>query len=134
VPSPDSAPSVLIADDDEDVRAVLHTQLDGEFEIVGSACDADEAIALAAEHQPDIALVDVQMPGGGGPAATRGIRTAAPRTAIVVLSADESERIVLEMLTAGAVAYLRKGVTGPELAGLLRESLQAKARLDGTSR
>ena len=60
--------------------------------------------------------------------------SAAPRTAIVVLSADESERIVLDMLTAGAVAYLRKGVTGPELAGLLRESLQAEARLDGTSR
>jgi CheY-like chemotaxis protein len=134
VPSPDSAPSVLIADDDEDVRAVLHTQLDGEFVIVGSARDAEEAIALAAEHQPDIALVDVQMPGGGGPAATRGIRTAAPRTAIVVLSADESERVVLDMLTAGAVAYLRKGVTGPELAALLRESLQAKARLDGSSR
>ncbi len=125
-----SPPRVLIADDDADVRAVLATQLDGDFEVVASARDADEAIALAAEHQPDIAIVDVQMPGGG-PSATRGIRSAAANTAIVALSADESERIVLEMLNAGAVAYLRKGVSAPDLGDLLREALLARERLDG---
>ena len=126
-----SIPRVLIADDDDDVRAVLATQLRDEFEVVANARDADEAIALAAEHQPDIAIVDVQMPGGGGPSATRGIRSAAAGTAIVALSSDESERIVLEMLTAGAVTYLRKGVSGSELADLLREALRARRRLDG---
>jgi DNA-binding NarL/FixJ family response regulator len=124
-----SLPRVLIADDDPDVRAALRAQLTGGFEIVAAAADTDEAIALAAEHQPDLAVVDVQMPGGGGLRATREIRAAAPRTAIVALSADESERIVLDMLTAGAVTYVRKGVGAEELNALLRESLEADAHL-----
>jgi DNA-binding NarL/FixJ family response regulator len=122
-------PRVLIADDDPDVRAVLCAQLEDGFDVVGVAADTDEAVALAGEHRPDIAIVDVQMPGGGGPAATRGILTAAPGTTIVALSADESERIVLEMLNAGAVTYIRKGVRADELAALLHESLRATAQL-----
>jgi DNA-binding NarL/FixJ family response regulator len=125
-----SLPRVLIADDDADVRAVLTAQLvSGGFDVVATAADTDEAISRAAEHRADIAIVDVQMPGGGGVRATREIRAAAPETAIVALSADESERIVLDMLTAGAVTYIRKGVGADELGALLRESLQARARL-----
>ena len=124
-----SLPRVLIADDDPDVRAALRAQLTGGFEVVATAADTDEAIALSAEHQPDLAIIDVQMPGGGGLRATREIRAAAPRTAIVALSADESERIVLDMLTAGAVTYVRKGVLAEELKALLRESLDAEAQL-----
>jgi len=128
-PEGGSPPRVLIADDDPDVRAVLSAQLAPDFDVVGTATDTDEAIALAAEHQADIAIVDVQMPGGGGVRATAGIRGAAPATTIVALSADESERIVLEMLKAGAVTYIRKGVGAQELTALLRESLRAQAQL-----
>ena len=128
-PEGGSLPRVLIADDDPDVRAVLSAQLAPDFHVVGTATDTDEAIALAAEHQADIAIVDVQMPGGGGLRATQEIRAVAPDTAIVALSADESERIVLDMLTAGAVTYIRKGIGAEELAALLRESLRAGARL-----
>jgi DNA-binding NarL/FixJ family response regulator len=124
-----SLPRVLIADDDPDVRAVLSAQLAHAFEIVATAADTEEAIALAAEHQADIAIVDVQMPGGGGLRATQEIRGAAPGTAIVALSADESERVVLEMLNAGAVTYVRKGVGPNELAELLRRALRAQERL-----
>jgi DNA-binding NarL/FixJ family response regulator len=130
-PQGGSVPRVLIADDDPDVRAVLSAQLTGRFEVAGTAADTDEAIALAARTRADIAIVDVQMPGGGGVRATQQIRAGAPRTVIVALSADESERIVLEMLTAGAVTYIRKGVAADELAALLRESLRAAARLPG---
>jgi DNA-binding NarL/FixJ family response regulator len=126
---PEPAPRVLIADDDPDVRAVLAAQLGDRFELVGAAADTDEAIALAAESRPDIAIVDVQMPGGGGLRATREICDASPGTTIVALSADESERIVLEMLKAGAVTYIRKGVAAGELTALLRESLRAQAQL-----
>jgi DNA-binding NarL/FixJ family response regulator len=122
-------PRVLIADDDPDVRAVLSAQLAADFDVVGTATDTDEAIALATEHQADIAIIDVQMPGGGGVRATEAIRGAAPATTIVALSADESERIVLDMLKAGAVTYIRKGVEADELAALLRESLRAQAHL-----
>jgi DNA-binding NarL/FixJ family response regulator len=126
-----SSPRVLIADDDPDVRAVLTAQLADRFDIVGTAADTDEAIALAAEHQADIAIVDVQMPGGGGLRATREIHDAAPGTTIVALSADESERVVLDMLRAGAVAYIRKGVGADELASLLHEALRAHMKLPG---
>ena len=129
VPPGGSLPRVLIADDDPDVRDALCAQLAGGFEVVATASDTDEAIALAAEQQPDLAIVDVQMPGGGGLRATREIRAGAPRTAIVALSADESERMVRDMLTAGAVTYVRKGVGAEELAALLRESLEAEAQL-----
>jgi DNA-binding NarL/FixJ family response regulator len=128
---PEPLPRVLIADDDPDVRAVLSAQLAGRFEVAGTAADTDEAIALATQTRADIAIVDVQMPGGGGVRATREIRAAAPQTTIVALSADESERIVLEMLTAGAVAYLRKGVGPDELAALLHEALRAHVKLPG---
>jgi DNA-binding NarL/FixJ family response regulator len=127
-------PRVLIADDDPDVRAVLCAQLAPSFDVVGTAADTDEAIALAAAQQADIAIVDVQMPGGGGLRATKGIHAAAPGTTIVALSADESERIVLEMLNAGAVTYIRKGVGAEELTALLRESLRAQAQLPGRDR
>ncbi len=126
-----SHPRVLIVDDDPDVRAVLSAQLAAGFDVVGTAADPEQAIVLAAEHQADLAIVDVQMPGGGGVRATEGIRSAAPSTTIVALSADESERIVLDMLTAGAVTYIRKGVTADELAILLHESLRAQAQLPG---
>jgi DNA-binding NarL/FixJ family response regulator len=126
-----SPPRILIVDDDPDVRAVLSAQLAAAFDVVGTAADVEQAIVLAAEHQADIAIVDVQMPGGGGIRATEGIRDAAPSTTIVALSGDESERIVLDMLRAGAVTYIRKGVAADELAVLLRESLRAQAQLPG---
>jgi DNA-binding NarL/FixJ family response regulator len=124
-----SPPRVLIADDDPDVRAVLAAQLALSFDIVGTAADTDEAIALAAEHRPDIALLDVEMPGGGGPRATREIIAATPATAIVALSADESDRVVRDMLAAGAVTYIRKGVTAEQLTALLHESVRAQAQM-----
>jgi DNA-binding NarL/FixJ family response regulator len=136
MPDPSSAPGgsppcVLIADDDPDVRAVLCAQLAASFDVVATAADTDEAIALASEHQAYIAILDVQMPGGGGVRATQAIRGAAPGTTIVALSADESDRIVLDMLNAGAVTYIRKGVGAEALTALLRESLQAQGQLPG---
>ena len=128
-PEGGARPRVLIADDDPDVRAVLSTQLAPTFDVVGTAADTDEAIALAAEQQADIAIVDVQMPGGGGVRATAEIHAAAPDTTIVALSADESERVVLEMLKAGAVTYIRKGVTAEQLTALLHESIRAQAQM-----
>src|SRR4051812_34217441 len=124
-----SLPRVLIADDDPDVRAVLSAQLaGGGFEVVATAADTDEAIALAAEHRADIAIVDVQMPGGGGVRATHEIRAAAPETAIVALSADESQRVVLEMLTAGGGTYIPKGGGAGGGGGGLRGAPRARAR------
>lgn len=117
--------TLLIADDDPVARVMLETQLSSSFDIVGHARDADEAIALAVEHHPDVAIIDVQMPAGGGLRATREIRAQAPDTAIVVLSADESDGGVREIIAVGAIAYVRKGTLAHELARTLHRSIEA---------
>jgi DNA-binding NarL/FixJ family response regulator len=122
-----ASPTLLIADDEPFMQSVLHTQLCKEFDIVGGAVDADEAIALAELHQPDVAIIDVEMPAGGGLRATREISERSPNTAIVALSSDESVPVVLSMLQAGAMKYLHKGTTGAELTGLLRTAKTAHA-------
>jgi DNA-binding NarL/FixJ family response regulator len=121
-------PRLLIADDDKVVRSALSLQLAGTFKLVGAAADAAEAVALAAEHEPDIAIVDVEMPEGGGVAAARGIALCSPATAIVALSIDESRDVVLEMLDAGALTYVRKGIAGQELISMLMQCVYATGR------
>jgi len=122
-------PRLIIADDDPVIRSMLGMSLNGGFEVVGVAADTEEAIELARINQPDAAIVDVDMPKGGGIGAVRGIVEVAPGTAIVVLSGDESDRLVRELMQAGAVAYRRKGVTPRVLAESLTESI--RAHLDG---
>jgi two-component system, NarL family, nitrate/nitrite response regulator NarL len=117
-------PTLLIADDDPVVRSMLSMSLD-RFEIVGAVEDSDQAVQVAKEHQPDAALIDVDMPGGGGDAAVRGIAQVSPNTAIVVLSADESDALVRDLLQAGAMTYRRKGITPHELTETLESSIHA---------
>jgi EAL domain-containing protein (putative c-di-GMP-specific phosphodiesterase class I) len=106
---------VLIADDEAEVRAALAELIssDDDLELVGAAGDADEAIELAIAKSPDVALVDVKMPAGGGPRAAREICRTSPQTRVLALSAYEDKATVMEMLRAGAVGYLVKG-TAPE--------------------
>ena len=102
---------ILIADDDEVVRRALADFFasDLRFEVVPTAIDADSAAALAAEHHPDVALVDVRMPGGGGEEAARAIKACSPATQIVALSAHDDRQTVLGMLENGATGYVVKG-------------------------
>jgi len=125
----DSRPRLMIADDDPVVRSMLGMALGTSFELVGVAADSEQAIELARVSQPDAAIVDVEMPKGGGLRAVRGIREVAPATAIVVLSGDESDGLVRELMQAGAIAYRRKGVAPTVLAQSLNESI--KAHSDG---
>jgi DNA-binding NarL/FixJ family response regulator len=125
-PAPDLAvrPRVLIADDDSVVRSSLNLQLGRAFDVVGAARDAAEAIVLAAELQPDVAVVDVEMPGGGGVHAARGIAACSPSTVVMALSVDESREVVLEMLNAGAVTYVRKGADSHRLVATVMRCLE----------
>jgi len=117
----------MIADDDSVVRAMLEMSLEHEFQVIGVAGDGDEAVELARTSQPDAALVDVEMPNGGGLRAVSGIVEVAPDTAIVVLSGDEADGTVRDLIQAGATAYRRKGVTAQALARSLIESINAHA-------
>ena len=120
-------PRLLVADDDPVVRSLLCSQLEGDFDVVAVAEDTAEAIELAEEHRPDAALIDVQMPGGGALEAVPRIASRSPDTCLVILSADESHELVVRLLNAGAIAYVRKGVTSAEIAKVLTDSLKAQA-------
>ena len=121
-------PRALLADDEPLIRRALAAQLKREFSIVALAGDADRAISLAAKHHPDVALLDVEMPGGGLHA-TRLIHERSPETAIVILTSDDSRSSVLQYLDAGAVAYLRKGMAPQQLVARLLEAITAHKAL-----
>src|SRR5262245_46797551 len=99
---------IVLADDHvvvrQGIRAFLETEPD--LAIVGEASDGEEAIALCAQHKPDVALLDMVMPGGGGLAATKAIRAASPHTAVVILSSFDDDAQVLPAIQAGALSYL----------------------------
>lgn len=121
---PDHRRSLLIADDDAVVRYRLESELKAWFRIVAVAENATEAIALAEQHQPDAALIDVDMPGGGAHAAVPAIAACSPATRMVILSGDEIEHVVLTLLNAGAIAYVRKGTSGQRIVKTLTQALQ----------
>jgi EAL domain-containing protein (putative c-di-GMP-specific phosphodiesterase class I)/FixJ family two-component response regulator len=112
---------VLVADDEPVVRAALGELVEAEdtLELVGVATDAQGAIDLALREHPDVALLDVKMPGGGGPRAAREIRIGSLQTRVVALSAYEDRTSVLEMLRAGAVGYLVKGTRAAEIVKMV---------------
>jgi len=115
---------LLIADDDPAIMSRLTETLGREFEVVGTAVDGEDAVRVAAWVQPDAALIDAEMPNGGGVRAVEGIATVSPETAIVILSTQESEARVQELLGAGAIAYCGRGVSSALLARSLRDSIE----------
>jgi DNA-binding NarL/FixJ family response regulator len=102
---------VLVADDEEAVVDVLRTLIgsDPSLEFIGAANDAERAIELATLERPDVVLLDVRMPGGGGLRAAREITKRCRPTKVVALSAHEDENTVIGMMGAGASAYVPKG-------------------------
>lgn len=114
---PASPIRVLIADDEPALRGAIAELLAHEdgLVLVGEAGDADQAIELAVARRPDVALVDVRMPAGGGPRAAREIMRVSPHTRVIALSALEDRSTVLEMLRAGAVGFLVKGTASEDL-------------------
>lgn len=122
---------MLVADDEPALRDALSELLAQEsgLALVGSAADADEAVAIAAREQPDVALVDVSMPAGGGPRAAREISRLSPRTRVIALSAFEDRGTVMEMLRAGAVGYLVKGSGGEEIVGSIHRVANGRASM-----
>jgi DNA-binding NarL/FixJ family response regulator len=101
---------VLVVDDHELVRHGLAMLLSSADDVtpVGEAGDGASALAMVAEHRPDVVLMDISMPGMDGVEATRQIMATHPDTAVVVLSSFSERRMVLEAIDAGAAGYLLK--------------------------
>jgi DNA-binding NarL/FixJ family response regulator len=113
---------LLIADDDPVMRMLLGAivRADPSIELVAEAQDADEAIRLAAERQPDVVLLDVEMPGGGGLRAAREIRAENPTIRLLALSGHETGEARDAMREAGASGYVVKGSPPGEVLSALR--------------
>jgi len=112
---------IVVADDHPLFREGVVTSLGsnpGMF-VVGQAETAEEAVRLVREELPDLALLDITMPGGGIEAA-RKIASACPATRIVMLTVSEDEDDLLAAMKAGASGYVLKGVSARELAAVLR--------------
>ena len=101
---------ILIADDHDVVRSGLSTILGGQpgWEVVAEAEDGRQAVQLAAETKPDVAILDYQLPSMNGVDATREIRAFQPQTEVLIFTMHESEPLVRELLEAGARGYLLK--------------------------
>jgi DNA-binding NarL/FixJ family response regulator len=123
---------VLVADDDPLIRMALSEVLAAEIDldVVAIAKDATEAVDLAVTHVPDVAVLDVRMPGGGGKHAAREIRLRCPRTQLLAFSAYDDSGAAEELLRLGVREYLIKGITNAELVAAVRRA-GALARHDG---
>lgn len=113
---------VLIADDHPLYRDGVSRTLSEAvgIEIVGAVGSAGEADAAAAAEPPDVALLDISMPGGGV-AATRRILARSPEVRVAILTVSESDEDVRAALNAGAAGYILKGIGGAELVQLVRD-------------
>lgn len=101
-----------------------------EVDVVGAACNGDEAVALAADLHPDIVLMDLRMPRCDGVEATRLLRDRVPQTKVVVLTTYADDRSVIDALRAGARGYLTKDAGGAEIRHALRQVLDNHAVID----
>ena len=116
---------ILIADDHEVVRHGLRALLQNhqEWEICGEAVDGRDAVAKAASLKPDLAILDIGMPNLNGLDAARHILRAEPRIMVLILTIDESEQLMREVLNAGARGFLLKSDAARDLVSAV-EALQ----------
>lgn len=121
--------TVVVADDEPHVVAYLEALLHAEgFDVAGTAGDADSAVQLVHHMQPDVALLDLRMPGGGLEAA-RLIGSLSPTTRIVIFSSEVDEPDLLPLLRAGLDGYVVKGCSPDRLADAIRAAVAGHSYL-----
>lgn len=123
---------VLVADDQAVVRqgVVLLLSTSADIEVAGEASDGQEALRLALDLKPDVALVDLRMPGLDGAQVTERIVRAGTGTRVLILTTYADDDAVLPALRAGAVGYLTKDVTGEALLAAVRDVAAGRTVLD----
>jgi len=119
--------SVVIVDDHHLFRAGVRAELDGLVEVLGDAATVEEAIRLIVEGEPDVVLLDVQMPGGGGVEVIRQVAAKRPAQRFLALSVSDAAEDVIAIIRAGARGYVTKTISGAELADAVRRVAEGDA-------
>jgi DNA-binding NarL/FixJ family response regulator len=114
----------MVADDDELITMLMSTiaEHDPGLELVGTAADAEEAVEVAVMRRPQVVLLDLEMPRGGGTVAATAIRDKVPDARIVAMSSNDSQVAMLEMARAGAVGYIVKGAAPATIVDTIHSS------------
>jgi DNA-binding NarL/FixJ family response regulator len=125
---------LLIVDDQRLLREGLATllALTNDIRIVAQAGNGNEAISLAKQHQPDVILMDIQMPHHDGVAATQAIRSALPQTQVIMLTTFADDEYLFAALRAGACGYLLKDIPSEQLADAVRAAHRGESPITPT--
>jgi two-component system response regulator DesR len=127
--------TVVLADDQDAIidalRRLFAEQPD--IELVGAGRNAEEALKLCMEHEPDVAVLDVRMPQGGGAVAAVEIRSRGLRTRVVALSAFDDNATRDHMMTSGAVSYVLKDRPVTELLKAIRDAAGSASQGEGVA-
>jgi len=108
-------PRVFLVDDHELIRSGIRSELTGSVDIIGEADEVDVAIEMILERTPDVVLLDVHMPGGGGVAVLRAVMEKTPAVRFLALSVSDASEDVIGVIRAGARGYVTKNISGPDL-------------------
>lgn len=122
---------VLLVDDQDLFREGLHTLLSVQpaVDVIGEASNGEEALALAVRLQPDVVLMDVQMPVLDGVAATRQLKRTLPDCQVIMLTTFDDDEYVFEGLRAGALGYLLKDTSSESLLNAIRAAARGESFL-----
>jgi DNA-binding NarL/FixJ family response regulator len=112
--------TLFLVDDHELFLSGVQNELSQQYPIVGTASDVDDAIASIRLAQPDVVLVDVHMPGGGGVTVIGSVLQTHPETRFLALSVSDSPEDVIAMIRAGARGYVTKSIAPTDLADAVR--------------
>jgi DNA-binding NarL/FixJ family response regulator len=112
--------SVVIVDDHGLFRAGVRAELDGLVDVLGDAGTVEDAVRLVVEAEPDVVLLDVQMPGGGGVEVIRQVAQRRPAQRFLALSASDAAEDVIATIRAGARGYVTKTISSDDLADAVR--------------
>jgi len=110
---------VVLVDDHRMFRTGVRAELGDAVDIVGEAEDVETAVAVITATRPDVVLLDVHLPGGGGRAVLDLLATRLPEVKFLALSVSDAAEDVIGVIRAGARGYVTKTITGPELIGAL---------------
>jgi DNA-binding NarL/FixJ family response regulator len=113
-------PRVFLVDDHHLFRSGVRAELGDEADVIGEASEVEAAVEMIGERRPDVVLVDVHMPGGGGAAVIRGVLAHHPDIRFLALSVSDAPEDVIAVIRAGARGYVTKTISGDELIDAIR--------------